>query len=108
VMSQQSDMAETVYGRLRSGPVTVADLVGELRTRWGPDHGVGEVHRFVEEAAACLLGHDDVEVGDMTQRGFTPWALEPWDAHSKLAKDLMAMSTFLEDRTRYAFRRAQI
>ncbi|SRR6266481_8013284 len=108
-MSQQSDMAETVYGRLSSGLVAAADLVGELRMRWGPDHGVGEVHRFVEEAAACLLGHDDVEVGDMmTQGGFTPWVLEPWDAHSKLANDLMAMSTFLEDRTRYVFRRAQI
>jgi hypothetical protein len=98
-------MAEVVYGRLSCSPVAAADLVSELRARWGADHGVGEVHRFVEEAAACLLGHDDVEVGDITEGCFTPWLLEPWDAHSKLAADLKSMQAFLEDRTRYVFRR---
>jgi hypothetical protein len=104
-MSQQSEMADDLYERTGREPVAAADLVCELRTRWGPEHGVGSVHRFVEEVAACLLHHHDVEVGAMKADHFTPLPLEPWDAHKKIADELMSMETFFEDRTRYVFRR---
>jgi hypothetical protein len=107
VMSQQSDMADAVYSRLEQGEVPAAELVQELRAKWGPEHRAPEVHRFVEEVAACLLHRDDVEAGDMTTGHFTPWSIEPWEAHKKIQDDLMSMASFLEDKTQYVFRRAQ-
>lgn len=99
-------MADRVYDRLAQSDVSAAELVQELRTRWGADHGVSEVHRFVEEVAACLL-RDDVEVGDIRNGRFSAWTLEPWDAHAKLAQELLAMDTFLDGRDRYVFHRVQ-
>jgi hypothetical protein len=106
-MSQQSDMAERVYGQLAHSDVSAAEFVQELRDRWGPEHGAPEVHRFVEEVAACVLQHDDAEVGDIRDGRFTGWRLEAWDAHAKLAQELLAMDTFLDDKKRYVFRRMQ-
>ena len=100
-------MADRVYRRLAQSTVSAAELVHELRRKWGPDHGVGEVHRFVEEVANSLLRHDDVEVGEIHDGRFVPSSLEPWDAHFKLAEDLMSMDVFLEDETRYVFRRTR-
>ena len=95
-MSQQSDMADTVYERLARSDVAAADLVQELRARWGPEHNAPEVHRFVEEVAACILHHDDVEIGDMHDERFSAWRLEPWEAHDKFARELVALDTFLK------------
>jgi hypothetical protein len=103
-MSQQSDMAEIVYGRLSTGPVAIAQLVHELRRRWGADHGVGSVHGFIREVVTCLLHHEDIEVGDIRGGMFVPWSLPSWDAADKIDADLMAMSTFLDDESQYVFR----
>ena len=67
-MSQQSDLADGFYARLSTCPVAAAQLVRELRSRWGAGHGLGSVHGFVREVATCLLHHDDVEVGDVRGR----------------------------------------
>ncbi len=106
-MSQQSDMADKIHDRLARSPMSAAELVQELRTRWGPDHSAAEVHRFVEEVAACVLHHGDVEVGDICDGHFAGWRLEPWDAQARLARELLAMDTFLDDKQRYVFRRTQ-
>ena len=106
-MSQQSDTAETVYSGLAESPVPLANLVREIRTRWGAEHGVGAVHGFVAEAAACLLRHEDVEIGDILDGRFVPWRLEPWDAHTKLDGELLSGQTFFEDETRAVFRITQ-
>jgi len=103
-MSHQSDMADEVYNRLTHSDVSAGELVQELRRKWGPEHGVREVHRFVEEVAACLL-RDDVELGDIIDGRFAPWRLEPWEAHFKLQQELLAMDAFLDDKERYVFRR---
>jgi hypothetical protein len=105
-MSEQSDMADEVYNRLAHSDVSTAELVQELRRKWGREHGVGEVHRFIEEVAACLL-RDDVELGDVIDSRFAPWRLEPWDAHFKLQQELLAMDCFLDDPDHYVFRRTQ-
>jgi hypothetical protein len=107
-MSQQSDMADTVYRRLSSQPVAAAHLVRELRSRWGAEHGVGSVHGFVREVATCLLRHDDVEVGDVTAGRFIPWELAPWDAEEKMDAELMAMDLFLDDEDKYVFRKRPV
>ena len=104
-MSQQSDMADVVYSRLSTEPVSAAHLVRELRSRWGVEHGVGSVHGFVREVATCLLHHEDVEVGDVSGGAFVPWPLQSWDADDKIDADLMAMDTFLEDKSHYVFRK---
>jgi hypothetical protein len=36
---------------------------------------------------------------------FSAWTLEPCEVHDKLASELLALDTFLEDRARYVFRR---
>src|SRR6184192_2136540 len=77
-MSQQSDMAERVYDRLTQPDVSAAELVEELRANWGPEHGAREVHGFVDEVAACILYHHDVEVGDIRPNE----ALQPTAARS--------------------------
>lgn len=104
-MSQQSDMADAVYRRMGAGPVPVAAFVRDLRERWGSEFGVGAVHGFVREVAAFRLDRDDVEVGDIEDGSFVPWALPSWDADEKIDTELMAMDTFLEDETQYVFRR---
>jgi hypothetical protein len=104
-MSQQSDMAEIVYGRLSTGPVATAQLVQELRSRWGAEHGVGSVHGFVREIVTLLLHHEDVEVGEIRAGKFVPWSLSSWDADDKIDADLMAMRTFLDDESQYVFRK---
>src|SRR5437660_3143590 len=103
-ISQQSEIADRVYRHLAHSALSAAELVHELRRKWGPEHGVGEVHRFVEEVAACLL-RDDVELGDIIDSRFAAWRLEPWDAHFKLQQELLAMDAFLDDKERYVFRR---
>src|SRR4029077_10841585 len=105
-MSQQSDMADEVYHRLAHFDVSVSELVQELRRKWGPGRGVGEVHRFVEEVAACLL-RDDVELGDVIDGRFTSWGLEPGDAHFRLQQELLARDSFLDDSDHNVFRRMQ-
>ena len=104
-MSQQSDMADAVYGRLNTAPVPVAYLVRELRSRWGAEHEFGEVHSFVRELIYCLSDHDDVEVGEMRVRKFFPWNIEPEDAFDKIDSELMEMDVFLEDEDKYVFRK---
>ena len=107
-MSQQNDMADAVYRRLCDGPVATADLVRDLRTRWGAEHGVSSVHGFVREVATCLLHHDDVEVGDVESGKFVAWSLAPWDADERIDSELMAIQDFFSDETRCVFRRKTI
>ena len=99
-MSQQNEMADKVYDQLEHSNGSAAELVHELRAKWGPEHCVPEVHRFVEEVAACLL-REDVEVGDLRDGRFSAWTLDPWDAHKKIADDLMSLDLFLEGEMRY-------
>ena len=103
-MSHQSQMADCIYGRLSTKPVSVACLVRELRDSWGPEHGVREVHRFVCEALACLLDYDDVEVGDIDADRFVAWTLERWDAFDKIEEDLMSLESFFDNDGKYVFR----
>jgi hypothetical protein len=104
-MSQQSDMADDVYCRLSRGPVAAAHLISDLRSRWGVEFGIDSVHGFVREVASCLLHQDDVEVGDVIDGRFVPWSLPAWDADEKIAAELMAMDTFLDDESQYVFRK---
>jgi hypothetical protein len=104
-ISQQSEMADRVYQRLAQAPVSAAELVQELHAKWGPEHGVGEVHGFVEEVACCLLHHEDVDVGDMHDGQFVSWGLEPWYARDRIERELLAMNTFLDDTQRFVFQR---
>jgi hypothetical protein len=106
-MSQQSDMADIVYSRLSKGPVPASHLVRELRDRWGTEHGVPSVHGFIREVATCLLHHDDVEVGDFSGGRYVSWTLDPWDADHRIDRELMSMDSFLEDESRYVFRKKQ-
>jgi hypothetical protein len=106
-MSQQSGMADVVYSRLRSGPVSLASLVRELRGRWGPEHGILAVHGFLAEVATCLLHHDDVELGDAKEGRFVAWQLDPWEADHRLGAELTALGAFLEDESRYVFRKKE-
>ncbi|MEO5668391.1 MAG: hypothetical protein ABIR96_10050 [Bdellovibrionota bacterium] len=106
-MSQQSDMADAVYGRLSEGPVPTAHLVRELRDRWGGGHGVSAVHGFVREVATCLLWRGDVDLGDFKEGGFVSWSLEPEDANTRIDEELMSADAFLEDQSRYVFRKKQ-
>ncbi len=104
-MSQQSDVADSVYARLIFQPVAAAHLVRELRFRWGVEHGVHSVHGFVREVATCLLRQDDVEVGDIREGLFVPWPLPQWAADDKIDAELTALESFLEDEDRCVFRR---
>ncbi len=107
-MSKQRDMADVVYSRLSTGPVAAAQLVRELRELWGDEHGVGSVHGFVREVATCLLRHDDVEVGDVTDGRFVSWQLDQRDADERIDAELMAMNSFLDYEYKYVFRKRPV
>ena len=62
---------------------------------------------IAQASAAELLRHDDIEVGDACDGRFAPWRLEPWDAHAKIQRELMAMETFLDDTQRFIFQRTR-
>ena len=104
-MSQQSEVADSIYARLEQGPVAAAEVVRQLRYRWGSSHSVASVHGFVREVATCLLWHGDVEVGDRHGEEFVAWMIEPEDANSRIDSELMSMKEFLEDDRRYVFRK---
>jgi hypothetical protein len=65
------------------------------------------VHGFVREVATCLLHLEDVEVGDLKNGKFVRWPLEPLEVDEKIDTDLLAMDEFLDDKTRYVFRKKQ-
>lgn len=98
-------MADGVLRRLESGPVPAADLVGEVRKRWGPEHEVSAVHGFVREVATCLLWTCQVEVGELEEGRYSAWPLEPEDADERIELELMAMDAFLVDRAIVVFRK---
>ena len=102
-MSQQQEMADAAYERLKNGPLPMSELIGEVREKWGVEHGVSAVHGFIREVATCLL-HHGVEVGDVIAGQFVPWTLEPSDADEKIDRDLMSMDAFHDDHSRYVFR----
>lgn len=104
-MSQQSDMADLIYRRLSRGVVPSAEIVRELRERWGPEFGVSAVHGCVREVATCLLHRDDVEVGDIEEGRFVSWGIEPWEANTRIDEEMMSMPTFLEVDSGYVFRK---
>ena len=104
-MSQQSDLADDVYGRLSTAPVSAASLFRKLRRRWSVKHGFAEVHCFVREVIGCLLLHEDVEVGEMTAGRFVSWKLDSCDADDKVDAELMAMDVFLDDEGKYVFQK---
>jgi len=104
-MSDQGEMADGVLHRLESGPVPAADLVEEVRKRWGPEHGVSAVHGFVREVATCLLWTCQVEVGELKEGRYSAWPVEPEDADERIELELMAMDAFLVDRTIIVFRK---
>jgi hypothetical protein len=104
-MSQQSDMADSVYRRLSGGAVPAAYLVRELRDRWGVEHGVASVHGFVREVATCLLWRGDVDLGDFKEGRFVSWSIKPEDANTRVDDELMSMDAFLEDQSRYVFQK---
>jgi hypothetical protein len=106
-MSQQSDMADKIYLSLEGGPVPVADLVVELRERWGTEHGAGEVHAFVDEVAACLLWRGDVDIGDFVEGAFNSWGLEPDYSHQKLEHMLDQQEDYFSDRTLCVFKKGR-
>ena len=106
-MSQQSEMADRLYDRLAQSNVSAAELVRELRTRWGPLHNAAEIHRFVEEVARCILSHKDVEIGEIHDGRFRSWKLQPWESDDKLTQELLSLDTFLDDNKKYVFRRAK-
>lgn len=43
-------------------PVAVAQLVRELRIRWGAEKGMGSVHGFIREVIICLLRLFDMRI----------------------------------------------
>jgi hypothetical protein len=104
-MSQQSDMAASVHRTLSERPVSAAHLVRDLRKRWGPEHGVLAVHGFVREVATCLLWHGDVDLGHVEGGEFVSWSLRPEEANTRIDEELMSMDVFLDDETRYVFRK---
>jgi hypothetical protein len=104
-MSQQSESADLIFESLNVRPFPLARLVRELRAKWGESHRFPEVHRFVCEVGTCLLRPEDVEVGDLEEGRFVPWQIDPWDADERIEQELMRMTGFLDDDTRYIFRK---
>lgn len=98
-------MAEVVYRLLDERQVSAAELVRELRQRWGPDHKAVALHFFICEAACCLLAQADVEVGHIEVGRFVPWHMDPLDACEKLENEFTAIPIDHEDATRYVFRK---
>jgi hypothetical protein len=42
---------------------------------------------------------------DIRDGHFSPWRLEPWESHDKIARKLLALETFLDDKTQSVFRK---
>ena len=96
--------ADAVYEETAVGDVPLASVVRQYRDAWG-EQGVASVHAAAREVAACLLHHDDIEVGDCTDKHYSGWQLDPWEADEKISRELTAMADFLIDEQRYIFRR---
>jgi hypothetical protein len=104
-MSQQSELADWVYSRLPDGPIPASRLVLLVREKWGAIAEPQAVHLFVSESLACLLRNEDVEAGDLLDEVFLPWRTEPSDSALKINDELSVYETYLEDPSRYVFRK---
>lgn len=104
-MSQQSDMAKVVYGLLDERQVSAAELVRELRQRWGADHKTIAIHFFICEAAYCFMDQDDVEIGHIEAGQFVPWHMDPLDAYERFENEFTEIATDHDDDARYVFRK---
>jgi hypothetical protein len=104
-MSQQSDLAEHAHERLSEKMLPAAHLVRLVRERWGVLATPISVHLFVAESIRCLLRYDDVEVGDIVDAHFIPWASAPNDSEDRIEDEFCGFDSFLDDDTRYVFRK---
>jgi len=96
-MSQQSEFAEVLWVRLRSGPVAVSSIVDEIRQLWGPDHGVKAVHLFIGEVIRCLISHPNVEVGVVRNGLFIAISDDDEDLDMIVEKMLLGSQEFVTD-----------
>jgi hypothetical protein len=106
-MSQQSEMADEVYRRLSSDPVTAASLVRELRARWGPEFTPSAVHGFIAEVSRCTIGRDGVHLGSVSDGHFRPWSGELYEIDDRFEEEMMSLDAFLEDEHRFVFVRKE-
>ena len=104
LMSQQSEFADSVYHRVRLGPVDVASLVGEISARWGAGHSIGSVHLFVVEAIYCLLPRGDIDVGEIKEGRFVSWDIDPMDAFDRIDSGLTPRSLAFADHGKFVFK----
>src|SRR5580698_1392973 len=103
-MSQQSELADLIYQRVRLGSVSIASLVDETRARWGDGHSIESVHHFVIEAIYCLLVHQDVDVGDITDGQFVSWRTGPLVTYERIESTLTRLGTAFADHDSIVFR----
>lgn len=104
-MSQQSELADYAYAKLDDGQLSAAHLVRLIREKWQALATPESVHFFVSESVRCLMGRVGVEVGDIIDGQFVRWDLELWDADETFESEVCALDTYLEDDTRYVFRK---
>ena len=104
-MSQQSELADYAYAKLDDGQISTAHLVRLIKEKWQALATPGGVHFFVSESVRCLMGCEGVEIGDIIDGQFVRWSLELWDADEKFESEVCALDTYLEDETRYVFRK---
>ena len=104
-MSQQSELADWAYARLSDGPFPASNLVRMVREKWDTVANPQAVHFFVSESLACLLRNEDVEVGDIFENTFVPWTSAPWESEQRIEDELCNFEDYLEDVSRYVFRK---
>lgn len=101
----ENDMAHAIYAKLIDGPISVADLVRELRLQWNETHEVSEIHVFVRDVVKLLLLHPDVEAGNIHEGRFVP--LDVWfpSAEEQIDSVLRSNDKLWDDGARFVFRR---
>lgn len=92
------------YERTKSGPLSLATVVKELREAW-PKENIPVVHSAALEVGTALLHRGDIEVGEMVDGKFVPSPNAPWQTNEQMQSDLKDTSTPFENDRRYIFRR---
>jgi hypothetical protein len=92
------------YERTKSGPLSLAAMVKEMRDAW-PAENISLVHTAALEVATALLHRSDIEAGELVDGKFVPYQFSRWHLNELMTSEVGASSVPFDNQRIYVFRR---
>jgi hypothetical protein len=94
----------SAYERTKSGQLSLATMVKEIREAW-PKENISLVHTAALEVATALLHRSDIEVGELVDGKFVPSKSPPWHDNERMLSEIQHSADLFQNDHVYVFRR---